>query len=72
MRAWEEGRYQPSFEIAKVHVALGRQDAALRWLGRAYEERSHSMVFLEVDPQLAPLRGEPAFRRLVERVGLRE
>jgi TolB-like protein/DNA-binding SARP family transcriptional activator len=70
VRAGEEGRYQPSFEIAKVHVTLGEADEALRWLERAYEERSHSMVFLEVDPQLAPLRSEPAFRRLVERVGL--
>ena len=71
-RAGDEGRYQPSFEIAKVHVALGEADEALRWLERAHEERSHSMVFLEVDPQLAPLRSEPAFRRLVERVGLQE
>lgn len=70
VRAGDEGRYQPSFEIAKVHVALGETDEALRWLERAHEERSHSMVFLEVDPQLAPLRSEPAFRRLVERVGL--
>jgi TolB-like protein/DNA-binding SARP family transcriptional activator len=65
-----EGRYRPSFEIAKVYVALGDHDEALRWLERAYGEHSHSMVFLEVDPQLAPLRQDPSFRRLVERVGL--
>lgn len=64
-----DGRYRPSFEIAKVYVALGEPREAIRWLERAYEERSHSMVFLEVDPQLAPLAEEPAFRDLVERVG---
>lgn len=62
------GRYRPSFEIAKVHVALRDYDEAIRWLERAYDERSHSMVFLEVDPQLAALRSEPAFRELVARV----
>lgn len=72
IEAGEEGRYQPSFEIAKVHVALNEKEEALRWLERAYEERSHSMVFLKVDPQLAPLRSEPGFRPLLEKVGLEE
>jgi len=67
-----EAGYQPSFEIAKVHVALGEHDAALRRLERAFDERSHSMVFLEVDPQLAPLRALPAFGELVARVGLKD
>jgi TolB-like protein/DNA-binding SARP family transcriptional activator/Tfp pilus assembly protein PilF len=64
----EEGRYRPSFEIAKVHVALGEHEEALGWLERAYQEGSHSMVFLEVDPQLAPLQQDARFRELVERV----
>jgi TolB-like protein/DNA-binding SARP family transcriptional activator/Flp pilus assembly protein TadD len=63
------GRYQPSFEIARVYVGLREYDEAIRWLERAEGERSHSMVFLEVDPQLAPLRQDGAFRALVERVG---
>jgi TolB-like protein/DNA-binding SARP family transcriptional activator/Tfp pilus assembly protein PilF len=70
VRAGRQGAYMPSFEIAKVHVALGEPGEALDWLERALDERSHSMVFLEVDPQLAPLRSEPRFRQLVRRVGL--
>lgn len=65
-----DGEYQPAFEIARVYVALGEPDEAIRWLERAFEERSHSMVFLQVDPQLAGLARHPDFRRLVERVGL--
>lgn len=65
----DSGRYRPSFEIARVYVALREYDEAIRWLERAERERSHSMVFLEVDPQLAPLRGDAAFLALVERVG---
>jgi tetratricopeptide (TPR) repeat protein len=70
--ATEVGRYQPSFEIAKVHVALGHTEAAIRWLERAFDEHSHSMVFLEVDPHLAPMRDNPDFRRIVQRVALEE
>jgi len=58
----------PSYETAKVHLALGDHNAALRWLERAFEERSHSMAFLRVDPQLAPLRADPRFVRMVSRV----
>ena len=60
--------YVPSYEVAKVHLALGRPDDALRWLERAYSERSHSMAFLAVDPQLQSLRADPRFRSLVDRV----
>jgi TolB-like protein/Tfp pilus assembly protein PilF len=60
--------YVPSYEVAKVHIALGDTGEALRWLERAYTERSHSMAFLRVDPQLQPLRDHPQFQRLVARV----
>ena len=58
------GEYVPSYEIAKVHLALGDRAAALRWLERTIEERSHSLAFFEVDPHLAALRGDPAFEQM--------
>ena len=61
--------YVPTYEIAKIHLALGARDRALDLLERAYDERSHSMVFLGIDPQLRPVRGEPRFEALVTRVG---
>jgi serine/threonine-protein kinase len=64
----DSGRYVPSYEIAKAHDALGRADAAFAWLERALAERSHSLVFLRVDPQLARLRADPRFARLERRV----
>ncbi|MGH7664029.1 MAG: BTAD domain-containing putative transcriptional regulator [Gemmatimonadaceae bacterium] len=63
----ERGDYVPAYEIAKVHLALGDRAEALDWLERAYEDRSHSMAFLRVDPQLAPLRGDSRFEALVTR-----
>ncbi len=61
--------YIPSYEVGKAYLALGEVDRALEWLERAWQERSHSMVFLAVDPQLEPLREDPRFRELVTRVG---
>jgi TolB-like protein/DNA-binding SARP family transcriptional activator len=60
--------YVPSYEVAKVHLALGRTAEAMRWLERAFTERSHSMAFLSVDPQLRALRGTEQFDQLVSRV----
>jgi TolB-like protein/DNA-binding SARP family transcriptional activator/Tfp pilus assembly protein PilF len=64
--------YLPAYEMAKLHLALGESAAALTWLRRAYEQRSHSLVFVAVDPQLDPLRLDPGFRDLVARTGVAE
>jgi TolB-like protein/DNA-binding winged helix-turn-helix (wHTH) protein/Tfp pilus assembly protein PilF len=56
--------YVPAYEIGKAWFALGANDEADRWLQRAFDERSHSLVFLRVDPQLAKHREEPAFTRV--------
>ncbi|HJU68416.1 MAG TPA: BTAD domain-containing putative transcriptional regulator [Gemmatimonadaceae bacterium] len=61
--------YVPKYEVAKVHLALGERERALDLLERAYEERSHSMAFLGVDPQLRPLHGDARYEALVRRVG---
>jgi TolB-like protein/DNA-binding SARP family transcriptional activator/Tfp pilus assembly protein PilF len=65
-----DARYAPAYEIAKVHDALDDRAAALRWLRRAHEQRSHSIAFLVVDPQLRRLQHDPAFLKLVRDVGL--
>ena len=62
-------QYVPTYEVAKIHLALGARDRALDLLERAYDERSHSMVFLGIDPQLRLLHGEVRFEALVRRVG---
>jgi TolB-like protein/Tfp pilus assembly protein PilF len=70
LRARSREGYQPAYEIAKAALGAGRKEEALDWLERALADRAHSMVFLKVDPQLAPLREEERFRELVRKVGL--
>jgi tetratricopeptide (TPR) repeat protein len=62
------GAYRPAFEVAKLHLALGERDEAIAWLRRAHAERSHSIVFLSVDPQLDLLRHDARFVELESRI----
>jgi TolB-like protein/DNA-binding SARP family transcriptional activator/Tfp pilus assembly protein PilF len=66
----QRGQYVPAYELAKIHAALGDHDRAFDSLGRALKQRAHSMVFLEVDPQLRSLRDDPRYAGLVRDVGL--
>ncbi len=61
--------YVPAYEIGKAWLALGDRQQANDWLQKAYDQRSHSLVFLRVDPQLSAHREDTQFRRLVARVG---
>lgn len=62
------GRYISSYQLAKVHVALGESSMALARLERAYGDRAHAMAYLSFDPQLRSLAGHPRVRRLIEQV----
>ncbi|MEX2125683.1 MAG: tetratricopeptide repeat protein [Woeseia sp.] len=60
--------YVPSYEIAKAYFALEQPQEAREWLQRAFEQRSHSLVFLRVDPQLSAMQDDAAFLLLAARV----
>jgi Flp pilus assembly protein TadD len=71
---WQQvsaGHFERKEQKAHVLIALGEKAAALPLLEQALEERSPGIVWLAVDPRFAPLRGEPAFLRLLERARLR-
>jgi TolB-like protein/DNA-binding winged helix-turn-helix (wHTH) protein/Tfp pilus assembly protein PilF len=61
--------YVPAYEISKAWFALGDTKQANEWLQRAYEQRSHSLVFLHVDPQLAKYQRDDGFLRVATNVG---
>jgi serine/threonine-protein kinase len=62
-------RYVPAYWFALVYAGLGDHDKALRYLERAYDERSTVLAYLLIDPRLAPLRGDPRFVTLAQRLG---
>jgi len=68
LRVAAEQRYVPSYWFALVHTGLGERTEALRYLERAYEDRSTVLAYLLIDPRLAPLRQEPRFIALARRL----
>jgi TolB-like protein/DNA-binding winged helix-turn-helix (wHTH) protein/Flp pilus assembly protein TadD len=63
-------KYVAAHDIAAVHVGLGKQSKALAWLEKAYEERSYTVLQLDVEPEFDSLRPDPRFQDLLHRVGL--
>lgn len=58
------GQYVPPYAIGLIYGGLGDKDQAFHWLQKAVEERSTSMVFLRMDPELATLRPDSRFAPL--------
>jgi TolB-like protein/tetratricopeptide (TPR) repeat protein len=63
-------RYVPPSEVAYPYAGLGDFDTAFRWLERGAAERDSMLLFLDVEPVLAPLRADPRFTELRRKVGL--
>jgi eukaryotic-like serine/threonine-protein kinase len=62
--------YVSPVALTKLYVALGDASAAFDWLEQAYRDRRGWLAYLKVEPTLDPLRADPRFQRLVERMRL--
>jgi serine/threonine protein kinase/tetratricopeptide (TPR) repeat protein len=67
---YRKGRSDEPYDLALVYIGLGDKERALDWLETAFAERSTWLAFTKVSPELDPLRDEPRFRRLLERLRL--
>jgi TolB-like protein/tRNA A-37 threonylcarbamoyl transferase component Bud32/Tfp pilus assembly protein PilF len=54
--------------LAFFHVRLGDRARALDYLEQALEQHSSDMIFLKVEPCFEPLRGEPRYQALIDRI----
>jgi len=58
-----------SYLRALLYLSLNNKDEALRWLEQSYDERDGSNIcWINVDPLLDPLHGDPRFEALVQKV----
>src|SRR6266550_3690916 len=65
-------RYIPAYSLAIIHLSLGEKEEALRLLEKSYEDRApfDTGVFgsIKIDRRLDPLRGDPSFQALIQKV----
>ncbi len=60
-------RYVPAYSFALVYLGLGNKEETLRWIEKSNQDHAN-LVYFKVEPLLDPLRGDPRFEALVQRV----
>jgi len=58
-----------AYDRAILYLGIGNKEEALRWLEQSYADRDGAnLSWINVEPMLDPLRGEPRFEALVQKV----
>ena len=63
-------KYVAPYFFAGIHIGLGENQRALEYLEKSYEEHSHWLIYLPLDPSMDALRDNPGFQSLMQRVGV--
>ena len=63
-------KYVAPYFLAGIHIGLGDDDRAMECLEKSYNERSHWLIYLHIDPSMDGLRSNPRFQDLLRRIGL--
>ena len=63
-------KYVAPYVFAGIHIGLGENGRAIESLEKSYEEHSHWLIYLRIDPSMDGLREDPRFQDLLRRVGL--
>jgi TolB-like protein/DNA-binding winged helix-turn-helix (wHTH) protein/Tfp pilus assembly protein PilF len=58
------------FFLSGVYAALSDKDEAFACLNKAYEKHDFFLVFLKVHPYMDPLRSDPRYVELLQRIGV--
>jgi TolB-like protein/Tfp pilus assembly protein PilF len=68
LMAQSKKQYVSPFYVGVVYIALGKTETAIDWMEKAFADHSNGLVFLKVEPELDPLRSNPRFIALQERL----
>jgi len=70
IRALAQHQYMTPYGEALVRVGLGENEKAMTLLEQAAGQRYPWAIHFNIDPLLDPLRGDPRFEALLQRLGL--
>ena len=62
------GNYIPAYEYVIAYMRLGEKEQAFAWLAKAFAERNRLAFEIRVNPIFDPLRSDPRFEALVQKV----
>jgi tetratricopeptide (TPR) repeat protein len=57
-----------AYYLAVDYLRLGDKSQAIDWLERSYRDKEAFITYIKVDPLLDPLRGDPRFEALAEKI----
>jgi serine/threonine protein kinase/tetratricopeptide (TPR) repeat protein len=63
-------KYVAPYFFAGIHIGLGEDDRAIEYLEKSYEEHSHWLIYLHIDPSMDGLRSSLRFQDLLRRIRL--
>ncbi|MFN2532155.1 MAG: tetratricopeptide repeat protein, partial [Pyrinomonadaceae bacterium] len=70
LEALSKQRFITAYGVALVYAGMGERDKAFEWLNKAFDERSHWLVWLRLDPRWDSIRSDRRFIELVNRMHL--
>jgi tetratricopeptide (TPR) repeat protein len=65
-------QYVAPFDIAVIYAGLGAKTPTFEWLDKAYEDHSHWLVWIRVDPRFDRIRDDPRYHDLLRRMKIPE
>lgn len=63
-------KYVAPHFFAGIHIGLGENERAIEYLEKSWEDHSHWLIYLHLDPSMDALRSNLGFQDLLRRVGL--
>ena len=70
LKRLQQTTYVPTAAFVNAFLGLDDNEQALGWLEKAYQEQSNILQLIKVHPYFDPLRGDPRFEALANKVGL--
>jgi len=70
LKAASKQRFVPALFVALVYAGLEDKDEAFTWLEMACQERFNRLAYIRVEALWDPIRSDPRFAELLQRVGI--